>query len=58
MPRQQLMFLALDTLSDIEYEFPDDRHPIIFSVDTVDNALDADDPEVALHDYYRMVGAK
>ena len=47
--RHQLMYLM--PLTDSDYTDTMDDKPYVFEIERVDNIMDADDPEAALHDY-------
>lgn len=51
--RHQLMFLT--PASDSDFTDTLDDKPYVFEFDAVDNPMDADDPEAALHDYLATI---
>jgi len=53
--RHQLIHLATPNFPDT-FQLDSEPDDFVFLADTVDNPLDADDPESALADYYKRVG--
>lgn len=51
--RHQLMHLM--PVTDSDYTDTLDDKPFVFELDAVDNIMDADDPEAALHDYLETI---
>lgn len=50
---RQLMYLT--PITDSDYADTLDDKPFVFEIEPVDNPLDADDPETALHDYLNTI---